>query len=279
MPGRNFTDEEEMMIAAIYRAGNSARAIARAYRLPGKESVIGALRRQNVTQRSPAERNRLYQLDPLVFDNFTPEMAYWWGFLYADGYVDRDKSLIVNLKNSDHSHLQSLLKFLHSQAPIRISTNYIGTTGYKRSTLYVTDRHLASKLQALGIVKGRTKFDRVISQLPNELASHWIRGVFDGDGSIDFRIGNGQPRWRLIGQLEMLEWVRLQLLPVVSTQSPKIHRSGMYYLTISGRRKVSRVGEFIYADALVYLDRKCDLIEKTYIKPSERERDKLGRYC
>ncbi len=98
MPARRFTDEEEVCIVQIYEAGHSAKAIGRAYDLPGKDAVIGALRRADTRIRPNTEANRLYTINHGAFDVITPESAYWWGFIYADGSICRHKSLTVGLR-------------------------------------------------------------------------------------------------------------------------------------------------------------------------------------
>lgn len=281
MPERRFTNEEESEIVKIYLSGSSTRAIARAYNLPGKDAVLGALRRQNITQRSPAERNRLYKLNPNVFDIITPESAYWWGFIYADGNVNREKTLVVGLKASDRSVLEKLKIFLQSESPIRESmTTLSNGKSYPRVTISFTDRHLAARLIELGIVTHRTDTWKIPANLPKDCESHFIRGLFDGDGSIDFN--SGQPRVRICGNKDLIEWLWKTMHEnnaVNEIGITLIHKkSGLRYFIKNGRYVVLPIIDFLYRDATVFLERKHEKAMLVYVTPPERVRDEKGRY-
>lgn len=261
MPPRNFTDEEEEQIAKIYLAGHSTRAIMRAYKLPGKTSILGALRRQNVKQRSPAERNRLYQIDAHAFDVIdTEEKAYWWGFIYADGCIHK-RSLTVTLKASDKNHLIKLKTFLKSEHPVKIVNRYIkGNKAYKSAHYYATDRHLANRLRELGIVPKRGKFKQAITHLPKDLERHWIRGLMDGDGSVAMDSGSRGPSIGFCGSALMMNWIREILAnntgtnPDLSIQKHRI--ASLYYLSFSGNVVAHAVSDWLYQDATIWLSRK-----------------------
>jgi len=286
MPPRNFTDAEEEQIARIYLAGHSTRAIARAYKLHDKTSIIGALRRQNITQRSPAERNRLYRIDAHAFDVIdTEEKAYWWGFIYADGNVYR-RSLSVALKSTDENHLAKLKAFLKSEHPIKIIK--VGCGNSKRfgvAVYYATDSHLVDRLRELGITPRRKNFNRVIANLPNELSRHWIRGFFDGDGTAGHPHASRGPYIGFCGSVQLLEWVRKTIADNANTNpNLSIHRhikSKICYLTFSGNVVAHNVTSWLYQDAEIWLTRKKKKVD-SWPPPMEnpylRERDEKGRF-
>lgn len=256
MPPRRFTNEEEVCVVQIYEAGHSAKAIGRAYNLPGKDAVIGALRRANTRIRPNTEANRLYTINHESFDVISPESAYWWGFIYADGSICRHKSLTVGLRHTDVDHVIALNKFLQSDAPVKIKDRWLKP--HKGAYLHVTSQHMGARLEELGVLAHRPSFDLVTKHLPPELTSHWLRGLFDGDGSIDYQ-KNGQPRIRFCGGLALVSWIRKTLANECG-RNPDIklynHPTGLYYVGYAGTRNVAAIMEYIYCDATICLTRK-----------------------
>lgn len=83
------------------------------------------------------------------------------------------------LKYDDISHLEKLRKFLHSTHTI--SSN---TEKYNRCSLEITSQHICEILDLnYGIIPNKT--DKLkFQKLPNKYMVHFLRGYFDGDGSI-----------------------------------------------------------------------------------------------
>lgn len=270
---RNFTDEEEAEIARLYtEEGMSARAIARKYDLGHHISIVAALERQGVETRSPAERNRLYALDPHVFDVIDNwEAAYWLGFLYADGTVNR-RTLAVALKGANAPHLEQLRDFLFSESPIKVWED----GKYEKCRIEFTDEHLASRLQELGIVAHRPDHTPMVNAIPAHLQPAWLLGFFDGDGSAHRR-----PGISFCGRPALLKWIRSLLAEHAKTNPKKKllkhTKSRIFYLTYHGRKQALRIADYMYRGALYYLDRKRTVID-SWPPPQRRTRDALGKY-
>lgn len=262
MPARNFTDSEEEQIGKIYLVGHSARAIARAYDKSHHISIVAALERQDIEQRSPAERNRLYRLDPYAFDEIDNEhKAYWLGFLYADGCVHK-RSLQVSLKREDKEQLIKLKSFLQSEAPIKNVKVGASNTDqkYKQALFCVTERHLAERLKTLGIVVSRPDHLSMVENTPVELYHHLIRGYFDGDGS-----ARKSPSIVFCGSKSLLTWIRDTIAQSVDVNPhltvTKHTIADLYYLYFSGRRVALRVADYLYEDATTWLARKKQVVD------------------
>lgn len=121
------------------------------------------------------------------------EKAYWLGFIAADGYViDNDKAgtweLGIELSTTDYLHLNQFKEAIGSDQDVR--------TRKKRSFLHrgidkvyescfvrLYSKQLVHSLKKYGIIQNKTN---VLSfpNLPSEYIWDYIRGYFDGDGSI-----------------------------------------------------------------------------------------------
>lgn len=277
MPPRNFTDTEEAEIAKIYSVGKiSARAIARAYGLSHHISICSALERQGITQRPAPDRNRLYSLNPNVFDVIDNEQAaYWWGFLYADATLHK-RSLKIHLKVADIDQVEKLKTFMESESPIVARRNDTGKVKYHNACIEFTDRHLTKRLRQLGILVNRPNPLTALSQLPSFLRHHWIRGYFDGDGS-----ARKSKSIVFCGSCKLLIWLREQLANGAGTNPElavtKHNKANIYYLYISGRIQALKVADYMYRDATVWMPRKRDVIDN-WPTPKERHRNAKGQW-
>lgn len=278
MPPRLFTPEEEACIVQIYEAGHSKRAIARAYNLKWKIAVDTTIKRAGIHVRPNTEANRLYTINHEAFDVIAPESAYWWGFIYADGSISRHKSLTIGLRHTDVDHVVALNEFLQSDAPIKIRDRWLKP--HKGAYLHVTSQHMGARLEELGVLAHRPSFYLVIKNLPAKHIHHWLRGLFDGDGSAKPKRKKRAPSLGFCGALELIEFVRNYMAQEARTNpnlKPYIHPTGLCYLRYSGRRQCSRVANILYKDATIWLKRKRAVID-SWPPPQVRVRDALGRY-
>jgi len=110
-------------------------------------------------------------------------MAYVLGFWFADGYMRHEKSYRVIFSSLDLNHLQLIRKALESTSPIvRYRRNGILE---KTSHLCVHSKKLYSNLQALGGIRNKSK-TLSFPLVPHKFLPDFIRGHFDGDGSVHF---------------------------------------------------------------------------------------------
>lgn len=257
MPGRNFTDAEEAEIAQLYLSGKSAREIAKDRGLGHHISICAALKRQGIEQRPAPERNRFYKLNPNVFDVIdTEEKAYWFGMLFADGYVHRNRTLVLALGDKDRDHLVKFKDFLESESPIKEVSSFNGL--YHGFSVSVTDQHLGKVLVDRGIYAHR-KNDNVnpLPSVSEGLKQHWLRGWFDGDGGV---LSNRSISF--CGPLSLTEDAQ-KIFADISGSKVSIYQHTktryLYYLRYTIGYAI-KIRDYLYQDATIYLDRKKELL-------------------
>ena len=81
---RKLNKNQELEVIAIYQAGNSLTRTGKRFGI-SPWLVKKTLERNNITRRE--NENRKYTMNHRAFDDMNDEMAYWWGFIYADGCV------------------------------------------------------------------------------------------------------------------------------------------------------------------------------------------------
>ena len=126
---------------------------------------------------------RKYNLNENFFNVLNEKSVYWLGFLYADGYVrmkdGKSGELKLKLKDTDKEHIEKFLNDIECNKPIKCGID----NKSKFCLVTVYSNLLVNKLFELGCDNNKTQKIR-LPKLNENLMNHFIRGYFDGDGSI-----------------------------------------------------------------------------------------------
>jgi hypothetical protein len=130
---------------------------------------------------------RKYSCNHRFFSNDTPESFYWAGFLAADGFV-RDSGgtqfagLTIAVK--DRVHLEKFVKEVRYTGIIEDAVWHQKDFGV---SVRICSRDMFSDLSRFNIIPRKTlvyTFPKWI--ISHNLVNHFMRGYFDGDGSVYF---------------------------------------------------------------------------------------------
>lgn len=184
----------------------------------------------------------------------TQEKAYWLGFLMADGYTyhnKKQKRLRLALSPKDEDHLHKFIRSLNSNLNIK----------YNKGSPYVDINctSMCNDLANYGIVPNKSNSE-IIPDIEEELISHFVRGLFDGDGSWDYRKTENHEmlRFYMLSSYEALLHMKaiLENHDVNFSSKALFQRSGIWCLLCNKREDVLRIIDYIYKDATIYMDRK-----------------------
>lgn len=161
-------------------------------------TIKRALVRNGVRIRTIQETNvSKFNIDHKMFNinNQTPNSAYILGLLASDGYVSKvDNGVYIELQQSDRQILEDVNIALNNERPIK---DYTRENGYKNSKLYFFSREIKQDLALYNIVPNKTYLELdFLQNIDEELFPHFLRGFFDGDGSV---IWCETIRWQLDG--------------------------------------------------------------------------------
>ena len=99
------------------------------------------------------------------------------------------------------------------------------------------------------------------------LVHHFMRGYFDGDGSISY-CGLGQGRtvkqfsWSLLGTKLFIDQYRNLLSQYCNVSLAKIlEKDNVYTISYSGNINVAKITKFLYKNSTICLDRKYDKVK------------------
>lgn len=207
---------------------------------------------------------RLKPFNTSYFSELSEESAYWLGFIQADGCVQLDprkpttKTLRIEVHSDDADHLNMF------RIALGASSHELKPGRKQTVCLSLTSREICDDLIRLG-VKPRKSFTGSFPEgIPKELLSHYLRGVFDGDGCITVR-KSGRPRAVIVGSKGFCDWSY-----GIFANEAGIVGGGVYPISTimaveyTGWNQVGLFKDYIYRDSFVSLQRKRIIFEKLF---------------
>lgn len=197
-----------------------------------------------------------YTVNEKFFSEWSPEMAYVLGFIYADGNMSRN-AYKIRISSKDRQILEDIKRVMSSTHSIKEESNKFGTW----YTLSISNKKIYSDLRKLGVYPNKSLSMRM-PKVPKELVHHFIRGYFDGDGCI-YEIKRKRPTPGIeidfaTGSKYFAKSI-IKILHEMVHESFKLSRPRRNYFRIRGWNKASKaMFEFMYKDATIYLKRKFD---------------------
>jgi hypothetical protein len=217
----------------------------------GKRTITKFLKEKNVTivnyqNVTTVNENSFNKID-------SEEKAYWLGFLYADGNVSKTHNGVeLTLKESDLSHLEKFKEFLKTDTKIYYKAKQ------KAYKLSFKSPGIKKDLINLGCVPAKSLILTFPSeeQVPTKYLQHFIRGYFDGDGSLSYAksCANTYTSISIMGTKIFLN----NLIKILNISNYRIYTKGnelIGQLTLNRKEGVDFIN-YIYENANIYLNRK-----------------------
>lgn len=161
--------------------------------------------------------NKKYYVNDSYFKIIdTEDKAYWLGFLYADGYINDTKGcsyLELGLSSVDRNHVILFSKYIKSNHPIKDRTiKYLKKDGTNCLSTHIKiyNTKIVNDLIKLGCTNKKSWSITYPKFLDIEMEPHFIRGYFDGDGSIRKR-GVNQYEVNIAGNINFINGLKIAL--------------------------------------------------------------------
>ena len=247
-------------ILSRYEAGEGVHRIATDFGCQDA-AIIRFLRRHGITLRSL--RHYAYPVDESFFDCIDNEdKAYILGLFMADG-CNQQQVPCVRISLTDRGLVHAVARCLNFKGPIK-KVEGRKTNHLPQYSLLVGSRKLSDSLGRAGCVSRKTYIAKTPAEdiVSSELHRHLVRGWLDGDGTITCCKAG---RWisRILGTEAVCkglsETVNKHLgfsgcvCPV--HKGPKHTTWGF---AIGGREQLRAYLDWLYADAILFLQRKFD---------------------
>lgn len=220
---------------------------------------------------------RKHFFDENYFENIdTEEKAYWLGFIAADGSIVKSSKynsyrLYINLSYVDEGHLERFRRAIGANDTK--FQKYTSTKGFSNPNGSTTSRIVLNSCKlcndlAKYNIHQRKSYDIEIPNIDNNLMPHYLRGLFDGDGSYYYHYDAKNNRYRyifeIVGASEIFLKQIQEYLLSVNIKTNIYYRKGTNSVRLmsGSRQEILKLIELLYSDAHIYLDRKYEKINE-----------------
>lgn len=217
-------------------------------------------------------KSKYYYRKDYFRDIATPNQAYWLGFIYADGYVTKEKgkpntySVGIELSNIDELHLKNFNKDIEGNLCIskrHRDNKYKG----KRIIGDICSIRLYCSEMGMDLIKHGCCLNKSLIKsapvdVPHVLIRDFIRGYFDGNGSItssfNYKVKCSYPKLTIAsGSLEFIKWLSLYLAKEGINNSYYSDGNNCYKIQVSAN-SINYFLDYIYKDSERHLSRKYE---------------------
>lgn len=194
---------------------------------------------------------RRYSVDEAFFEQWSRKSAWALGLLISDGHLSRTQST-VHFSSVDRELVEKLRACMGATHTIYVSSGGVGHLGDK--PLHIVDinrQRLRSTIDAL--VAGRLKSERDrLPCVPTDYLRDFVRGYFEGDGSIFFDEPRSNLHVQISGLTAFIESLRARLVEAGVIKHVALYRCRQAVdtstLHLDGARAF-RLAHFMYEDA------------------------------
>lgn len=253
-----------------YVNGVSALKLEEKYKL-SKGYLYRWFKKLNLPLRHNSINSKRYKFDETYFKKIdTQDKAYWLGFIYADGFITSKKkhgnrSLGISLSIKDKEHLEKLNQCLNSNTPVN---TYIEKSGFGEGNEYCrviyVSKELTDDLISHGVYENKTDIITSPTTIPYKFIKDFIRGYFDGDGSVWKQDKYSQVSIGIVGTDDLLNFIMQYLLDnkIIFRKYPlnkRKHGQTVSNFKFGGNNNSFRFLNHIYGDSNIYLNRKYNI--------------------
>lgn len=196
-----------------------------------------------------------YLLNENYFEKIEDERrAYWLGFLAADGCIMNTpgrRFLSIELSQKDEVHLLKLKDDLEYSGPLHYKKPR--KCGGPSVCLKVCSPKIVDNLIKNGVVERKSLVLEPPLFLEKDLVRHWIRGLFDGDGSVSHS-KDGYVRGEFFGTENVMKFV-VENVPGTKTVSKKKNCNGFSHCFLANEKMYN----YLYLGSGIYLSRKEEI--------------------
>lgn len=209
-------------------------------------------------------KSRAYRVDESFFNKIDSEgKAYLLGLIFSDGNIS-SKKYYFNISSIDQKLIKTCKKLLKTNKPIYHYQNSF--------FLIIGNKNLHNSLKKLGLLERKSWKEYSIPLISKNLRWHFLRGIFDGDGSfyIDDR---GKYKYlcasfscgsrRFLQEIkEWLERCNIKTHNIRFDRKP--NDKGCWQLRIASKEDIKKFTDYLYKNSNYFLDRKYEIVKSFY---------------
>lgn len=217
------------------------------------------------------ERERVFlkkhTINEKFFSSWSGAMAYVLGVIYTDGNLSYTKAphakktyLRFSIAQKEPEILEKVLALMGADYPIRKKSNLVNNRKIEINYFEIQNENLCKDLINLGVTPKKSltiKFPNI----PHEFIRHFVRGCWDGDGSISKGSNSNTFRASFVSGsyhflFNLVNYLKSEGFEVKPFKVEK--KNPIFYFKIDGNQQCSKLFHFLYDDVSpnMFLDRK-----------------------
>lgn len=262
-----YSQAEVNKIIELYESGLNQLEIANLFGT-FNTSIRRILKRNGVNVLNQTERHRM--ITPDFFDNYeNPDIQYWLGVIASDGCMT-NRNLII--ETIDKEWMEDYRDFLNPNINITTTLPKRGRMLYRVATGVVG---LAESLEKYGIIKQKS----LLLEWKYPITRHFLRGVFDGDGSAFFSKQSRFVRMSIVSGsevfiLQLQNFLFENNIEVRISKHIKNRKNPLYSLEVTKYEDKIKFHNLLYEDAKYFLKRKKEKMDTILSVVKNTESDK-----
>jgi hypothetical protein len=208
------------------------------------------------------QKIKKYSINNNFFKKWSEQMAYVLGFVASDGNICKSgNSHMLQLASDDKDIMIKIKKVLISKAPIHLRGRLNGKISYQ---LRHSDPIIYNDLLKLGI-KPRKSLTISPQKIPAKYTRHYLRGFFDGDGSVYCSHKTRYKRLIMVlytaspKMASFLYRIIRKKCPIFKGKIQKIltpKKNRYYYSIVLSHNNALLMYSYMYSKATIFMERK-----------------------
>lgn len=276
-----FTLNQASNLRKRYEEGETSVSLAKEFNV-GDGCIVSWIKRVGGIIRSNSESKRKFTFDEHYWDIVdTEHKAYWMGFFMADGYIgafdNKYRNFWCTLAAKDGHHLEEFIKDINATYKVVYYQRKNKKTGkiYDKCRICLTSIPFVENLVNKGWIDFKKNGDlKLFSHIPSVLHSHFVRGFFDGDGSIGKQLRRKRKSLAHAYSVtivapfaheKFLEQVRDIICNNAGVSIKSLKRgSSVFRCHWNGNRQIMKIGDWLYKAATRWLARKKERFDSIH---------------
>ena len=176
---------------------------------------------------------RRYSYNKDFLNNISPDIAWILGLLVSDGFVRKNNlsgCFGLRLKREDEDVIFKVKNILGYTGPVFKGIHrltYKGRTKeFSYSLLQINGIKTVLKLERLGIIQNKTLRENFLICIKDtnneEIIGNFIRGIYEGDGSILFDNKSNSSCFQIVGTYSLLREIQRYIIQYCHLNKTKI---------------------------------------------------------
>lgn len=244
-----------------------------------KRSIANWLKRAGIPRREHKDRYFTARNKGMVdyFRGWENQSAYIVGYIYADGSIDalnpQSRGVCFSCAVKDREIIDGIAEELALTDSVKVRivkpSLVLGRYQYGEKevcSLRFYNNSLVDLLSEYGIEPRKTWINYPMPNVPRQALPHFVRGVFDGDGWVSYKVVDGKERisFGLLGPELFITQLRDLLVSEIGVANNKVRqRPGHFSVAWSTSSDARRLHAFMYPDGeYIHLGRKRSMMQQ-----------------